>query len=81
MTNHETGSGMTTLAVRLPVRVVGRLYVAADERNRDVSAIVYRAIENWLTEVASQAPTEQADGTPKSPKATGTLQLAEVRSV
>ena len=61
MTDHETGSGMTTLAVRLPVRVVGRLYVAADENRRDVSAIVYGAIEAWLTEVTSQASTEQVD--------------------
>jgi hypothetical protein len=79
MTDHEigTGSGMTTLAVRIHVRIVGRLYVAADEKRMDVSAIVRHTIEAWLAaEVTSQ--TGQAEEASKSPEATGTPQLAEV---
>ena len=63
MSSNELGIGTTTLAVRLPVRLVGRLYLAAGESNRNVSSIVGGVLEEWLQQ------TETPDGSPSTAKA------------
>jgi hypothetical protein len=65
MARDDIGIGTTTLGVRLPVRLVGQLYVTAGERGRNVSAIVGDAIEAWL----EQGDTPDGSPSKRKPKA------------
>ena len=57
MAGNKTEFATTTLTVRLPVRLMGRLYTLVAEQDRDVSAIVAASIASWIDQAQRSAPS------------------------
>lgn len=64
----EPAPHLATLSVRLPIRLLGRLYTAAAQDRPHVSTIVHEALERWLEErdrIKVRAREEFRNRTPK----------------
>ena len=65
MMTSDSLAGMKTtyLEVQLPVAIVGRLYLMANEKNKEVSMIIYHALQDILgeDETSDPAPTKKGD--------------------
>ena len=61
------GNCMTVLSVNLPIKIVGALYDASIEENRNISVLVFQALEYFLNE-KSEIPTTPKSNTKPKPK-------------
>ena len=61
------GNCMTVLSVRLPIKLVGALYNSSIDKNRDLSVIVFQALETFLNDEKKNSVTQVKDGSNDKP--------------